>query len=309
MRDGPHSRRPPRGRRPRATSVSTRTPYTSSPARTSSRDDPRRVVAAPPPRTPAPRSPSRPRRRPARASSAGAPGGDELAAGDDRHAVADQLDLARAGASSAAPRRRASAAPRAASRTVRRPAGSSALVGSSSSSSRGEPIIACAMPEPLLHALRHRADAAVAAPRARPTSSSSSPRSAAPPSEPASRWWSCDSSSRAQPVGEAEQLGEVADRACAAGVPAGAPRDLRRPPVGRTSPQAIFTSVDLPAPLGPSSPISSPSRTSRSTPSQRLGASVALAQVGRRRGPGASVQARSAVAALLHNLHGAAALS
>ena len=37
-------------------------------------------------------------------------------------------------------------------------------------------------------------------------------RSAAPPSEPASRWCSSSSSSRAAPVREAEQLGEVADR-------------------------------------------------------------------------------------------------
>src|SRR5689334_15230001 len=40
------------------------------------------------------------------------------------------------------------------------------------------------------------------------------------------------------------------------------------PAVGRTRPQAIFTNVDLPAPLGPSRPTSSPSRTSRSTPSR-----------------------------------------
>ena len=67
----------------------------------------------------------------------------------------------------------------------------------------------------------------------------------------------------AQPVREAEQLGEVAER----------PAEPRRVPlVGRTSPQAIFTSVDLPAPLGPSRPTSSPSPTVRSTP---LSASLA----------------------------------
>ena len=57
------------------------------------------------------------------------------------------------------PRRRSSTS---SSRTMRRPTGSSALVGSSSSSSGGRPTSACAMPEPLLHALRHRLDAPVA---------------------------------------------------------------------------------------------------------------------------------------------------
>ena len=46
-------------------------------------------------------------------------------------------------------------------RTVCRPEGSSALVGSSSSSSRGDPIERLGEPEPLLHPLRHRADAAL----------------------------------------------------------------------------------------------------------------------------------------------------
>src|SRR5207302_4565493 len=48
--------------------------------------------------------------------------------------------------------------------------------------------------------------------------------------------------------------------------PAGAPPTSTRPVDGRTSPHAIFVSVDLPAPFGPSSPTSSPSPTSRSTP-------------------------------------------
>src|SRR5688572_29844219 len=38
------------------------------------------------------------------------------------------------------------------------------------------------------------------------------------------------------------------------------------PAVGRTRPQATFTSVDLPAPFGPSRPNSSPVPTSRSRP-------------------------------------------
>src|SRR3954454_12421286 len=44
------------------------------------------------------------------------------------------------------------------------------------------------------------------------------------------------------------------------------PHTSARPALGRTSPQAIFTSVDLPAPFGPSKPTSSPSSTSSSTP-------------------------------------------
>ncbi len=52
----------------------------------------------------------------------------------------------------------------------------------------------------------------------------------------------------------------------AAGDPAGAPQTSTLPALARTSPQAIFTSVDLPAPFGPSSPTSCPSSTSRSTP-------------------------------------------
>ena len=38
-------------------------------------------------------------------------------------------------------------------------------------------------------------------------------------------------------------------------------------PIGRTRPQPIFTSVDLPAPFGPSRPTSSPASTCRLTPS------------------------------------------
>ena len=63
----------------------------------------------------------------------------------------------------------------------------------------------------------------------------------------------------AHPAGEPEQLGEVAERRRAAREPARAPQTSACPPVGRTRPHAIFTSVDLPAPFGPSSPTSSPS--------------------------------------------------
>jgi hypothetical protein len=52
--------------------------------------------------------------------------------------------------------------------------------------------------------------------------------------------------------------------------PAGAPQTSARPALGRTSLQAILTSVDLPAPFGPSRPTSSPSSTSRSTPTSAV---------------------------------------
>ena len=98
-------------------------------------------------------------------------------------------------------------------RTVRRPAGSSALVGSSSSSSRGSPMSAwaipsrCCMPFDIAPTAprpgRGRARRARAAPPAPP----------APPGEPTSSWWSSSSSAGRAPVGEAEELGEVAQRA------------------------------------------------------------------------------------------------
>jgi hypothetical protein len=68
------------------------------------------------------------------------------------------------------------------------------------------------------------------------------------------------------PAGEAEELCQIAQRGARRGEPAGAPATSAVPALGRTRPQAIFTSVDLPAPFGPSRPTSSPSATSRSTP-------------------------------------------
>ena len=83
----------------------------------------------------------------------------------------------------------------------------------------------------------------------------------------------------AQPVGEAEQLGEVADRRARRGRARRLAGHLRVAARRRTSPQAIFTSVDLPAPFGPSSPTSSPGWTSRSTPASATVAAVALGQL------------------------------
>ncbi len=71
---------------------------------------------------------------------------------------------------------------------------------------------------------------------------------------------------RRVPAREAEELGQVAERGARRGDPAGAPQISARPRDGRMSPQAILTSVDFPAPFGPSRPTSSPGCTSRLTP-------------------------------------------
>ena len=71
----------------------------------------------------------------------------------------------------------------------------------------------------------------VASPR--PTSSSRSARSRSPPSEPARRWCSVEQLVGAKPVGEAKQLGQVADRGACLGR---ARRGRRRPSPRRPRP-------------------------------------------------------------------------
>ncbi len=72
----------------------------------------------------------------------------------------------------------------------------------------------------------------------------------------ASFWWSIITSSA---------LNQSGNRNNSARYPR-SPLTVALPLVGRTSPQTIFTNVDLPAPLGPSRPTSSPSPTLRSIP-------------------------------------------
>ena len=120
-------------------------------------------------------------------------------------------------------------------------------------------------PEALLHALRHPLDASLA--RVAERDQLEQPRAlggaAARACEPLVQ---LEHLVGRVPAGEAEELGEVAERG-ARGARAGARAATSAvPPLGRTSPTAIFTSVDLPAPFGPSRPTSSPSPTSRSTP-------------------------------------------
>ena len=152
-------------------------------------------------------------------------------------------------------------------RTILRPAGSSALVGSSSTSIGGAPISACAIPSRCcmpfdIDSIRR------AATSARPTSSSSRRRSPSPPSDPASPWCIFRSSSAVIQPGNRNSSARYPSFARAGADPAGAPHTLALPAVGCTSPQPILTSVDFPAPLGPSSPTSSPSSTWRLTPSR-----------------------------------------
>ena len=121
------------------------------------------------------------------------------------------------------PRSRSSSSSR---RTVRRPAGSSALVGSSSSSTRGLPTIACAIPSrccmPLDIAPTRRVAASV-----RPTDSSSRRALAGAAVRAREPLVHAEQLVGGQPVGEAEQLGQVAERAVRlrrAGGRAGEPR-------------------------------------------------------------------------------------
>ena len=117
-------------------------------------------------------------------------------------------------------------------------------------------------PEPLLHALRHRAHAA------RRDLAEADQLAAARNARRARR-----ASRRASGAGPAPRRRSASP---GTGTARRGSRSRRRaatvPLVGRTSPQAIFTSVDFPAPFGPSRPTSSPSPTVRSTP---LSASLA----------------------------------
>ena len=125
--------------------------------------------------------------------------------------------------STATPRRRSSSS---SSRTVRRPAGSSALVGSSSSSSAGLADQRLRDPEALLHALRHRLDAAVArlAVEADELEQLGAlGRAAVGAREPLVQH---EQLVGARPAREAEQLGEVAERAAGRGRPGGRAADL-----------------------------------------------------------------------------------
>ena len=177
-------------------------------------------------------------------------------------------------------------------RTVRRPTGSSALVGSSSRRRRGVPTSACAIPSlcciPFDIASTRRDRASRNA-----TSSSSSVRSRSPPSEPLSRWCRRRSSSALIQPGNRNSSARYPSARRAGRVPARAPHTSASPALARTRPQAIFTSVDLPAPFGPSRPTSSASATSRSTPPSASIAPYRLARPRTARAAGTSPSVHS----------------
>ncbi len=161
---------------------------------------------------------------------------------------------------------------------MRRPTGSSADVGSSSSSRRGSPTSACAMPSRCAMPFDIPSTRRSAASVERDELEQASPLggAAARAGEPLVQ---LEHLVGRVPAGEAEELGQVAER-CARGARAGArPGDRRLcRPSGARARQAIFTSVDLPAPFGPSRPTSSPSPTSQIDTLQRLDGAVALTQ-------------------------------
>ncbi len=178
--------------------------------------------------------------------------------------------------STAWPRARSSSS---SSRTVRRPDGSSALVGSSSSRTARRADECLRDPEPLLHPLRHLLDAPVArVRRARRARAAPTAR----PRRPVERGEALVKDEQLvgrHPARKPEHLGEVPERGRGRRPsPHGRRQISAVPSVGRTSPQAILTSVDLPAPFGPSRPSSSPSPTSRSTSVERPDPPVPLAE-------------------------------
>ena len=147
-------------------------------------------------------------------------------------------------------------------------------------------------PQALLHPLRHGAHArARRVGQARPARAA---RAARPLRRPTRTAAGAGRAARRRAATRGSGTARPGSRssARAAGEPAGSPATSASPPDGRTRPQAIFTSVDLPAPFGPSSPTSSPGWTSRSTPRQRLRAAVALGQLAAVEGGGHAPQCR-----------------
>ena len=187
------------------------------------------------------------------------------------------------------PRPRSSSSRR---RTVRRPTGSSADVGSSSSE---QPRLADERlrdAEPLLHPLRHAVDAAVGGVGERDELEQplALRGAAARAAEPLVQ---LEHLVRRVPAREAEELGEVAELRARGALTRRARRDLGRCRASaRTRPTAIFTSVDLPAPFGPSSPTSSPSADLEVDALERLDGAVALLERRGRRGQSARTSVR-----------------
>ena len=147
--------------------------------------------------------------------------------------------------------------------------------------------------EPLLHALRHRVDLRVPRASARPTSSSSSRALGGAAVRAGEPLVQRRAARRRAATGEAEQLGQVADAPPRRGRAGGravhlAPAARWRAPGRRRS----STSVDLPAPLGPSRPTSSPRLDLQIDARERHGRAVALLSSSQAKAAGTRAQCR-----------------
>ena len=281
---------PPPGRRPRATSAAPgrrRSPRRPRPARARSAARPRGSR----PRTRACRSRSRPRRRSARLSSSGVP----AATSSPRAMIATRSQTS--STSDSRCEFSSTATPRLAQVLEQPPHGAPAgrveragrLVEQQHARAADHRL---RDPEPLLHALRHRRRRAAPSASARPTALE---QPLALGGAAVRRPRGAGACRAARPRSASRGSGTARRGSRARGAPP-ASRPARRaivaaPAVGRTSPQAIFTSVDLPAPFGPSRPTSSPSPTSRLTPLRALDRPVGLVKVGslQDRGPWPSI--------------------
>ena len=213
------------------------------------------------------------------------PGLDQAAAGDDRDPVADQLDLAQQvrveqNGDAATAQLLEQAADDAAPDRVE---GAGRLV-EQQQPRRADQRLGDA--QPLLHPLRHRLHPLVprlAEPdkveQLAPARSRRRPSRRGAGAAAAARRPSTSPGSETAPPDSRGPRGPAANRPAR-------PSTSTPPPLGRTRPQAILVRVDLPAPLGPSSPTSSPRPDLQVDPRQRLLSPVALAQAGDRENRG-----------------------
>ena len=158
---------------------------------------------------------------------------------------------------------RSTASRRISSRTSLIPCGSSPDVGSSRMMSSGNPSSACAMPEPLLHAVRERLDGIVGARQ----ESDDLEHFVDLPAVRSGRGARRRSRGCGGRRGRDRSPGARRVRRRARARPAGArqsvPNSSTPPVVGFTSVRIIRMVVLLPAPFGPRNPKTSPRRTAR----------------------------------------------
>ena len=157
--------------------------------------------------TAARRTPSRPRRRAARASSAGAPAATiRPARMIATRSQTSSTSLSRWELSSTATT--AAAQPSSSSRTMRRPTGSSAPSARRAAAARGAPTSACAIPSRCCMPFDICSTRRSPPRRGRPARAALLAR---PPRPERANFWCSTRNSSASPAGEAEELGEVAE--------------------------------------------------------------------------------------------------